>query len=85
MEEHEPFCCADRPTGRLAIADQYGQPCSRLRTLVYGGPVAEPADAECVLRKTTGIHGFYGASSLERLPVERALTDQTRAFTSITF
>jgi predicted TIM-barrel enzyme len=48
-------------------------------------PVAEPADAECVLRKTTGIHGFYGASSLERLPVERALTDQTRAFTSITF
>jgi hypothetical protein len=35
--------------------------------------------------QTTGIHGFYGASSLERLPVERALTDQTRAFTSITF
>ena len=53
--------------------------------LVHGGPVAEPSDAEYVLRKTTGVHGFYGASSLERLPVERALTDQTRAFTSITF
>ncbi|MER7243418.1 phosphoenolpyruvate hydrolase family protein [Kribbella sp. NPDC000426] len=53
--------------------------------LVHGGPVAEPADAEYVLRKTTGIHGFYGASSLERLPVERALVEQTRAFTSITF
>ncbi|MEU4293772.1 phosphoenolpyruvate hydrolase family protein [Kribbella sp. NPDC026596] len=53
--------------------------------LVHGGPVAEPSDAEYVLRKTTGVHGFYGASSLERLPVERALIDQTRAFTSITF
>ncbi|MFI5695464.1 phosphoenolpyruvate hydrolase family protein [Kribbella sp. NPDC051586] len=53
--------------------------------LVHGGPVAEPANAEYVLRKTTGIHGFYGASSLERLPVERALIEQTQAFTSITF
>ncbi|WP_432889892.1 phosphoenolpyruvate hydrolase family protein [Kribbella sp. CA-245084] len=53
--------------------------------LVHGGPVAEPADAEYVLRKTTGIHGFYGASSLERLPVERALIEQTQAFTAITF
>lgn len=53
--------------------------------LVHGGPVAEPADAEYVLRKTTGVHGFYGASSLERLPVERALIEQTQAFTAITF
>jgi predicted TIM-barrel enzyme len=53
--------------------------------LVHGGPVAEPSDAEYVLRKTTGVHGFYGASSLERLPVERALIEQTRAFTAITF
>jgi predicted TIM-barrel enzyme len=53
--------------------------------LVHGGPVAEPADAEYVLRKAVGVHGFYGASSLERLPVERALTEQTRAFTEITF
>jgi predicted TIM-barrel enzyme len=53
--------------------------------LVHGGPVAEPGDAEYVLRKTTGVHGFYGASSMERLPVERALTEQVRAFTEITF
>jgi predicted TIM-barrel enzyme len=53
--------------------------------LVHGGPVAEPGDAEYVLRKTTGVHGFYGASSMERLPVERALIDQTKAFTAITF
>ncbi|TDO51634.1 phosphoenolpyruvate hydrolase-like protein [Kribbella sp. VKM Ac-2527] len=53
--------------------------------LVHGGPVAEPGDAESVLRKTTGVHGFYGASSMERLPVERALTEQTHAFSEITF
>ncbi|GAB2679865.1 phosphoenolpyruvate hydrolase family protein [Kribbella swartbergensis] len=63
----------------------WSKPCSRHRTLVYGGPVAEPADAECVLRKTTGIHGFYGASSLDASPSNEPFTDQTRAFTSITF
>jgi predicted TIM-barrel enzyme len=53
--------------------------------LVHGGPVAEPADAGYVLRNSTGIHGFYGASSMERLPVERALVEQTRAFTELSF
>ncbi|MEV0797657.1 phosphoenolpyruvate hydrolase family protein [Kribbella sp. NPDC050281] len=53
--------------------------------LAHGGPVAEPGDAEYLLRKSTGVHGFYGASSMERLPVERALTEQVRAFTEITF
>ena len=51
--------------------------------LVHGGPVAQPADAEYVLAHTKHIHGFYGASSMERLPVEIALTDQTRAFKAI--
>ena len=51
--------------------------------LVHGGPVAEPADAEFVLRKTRNCHGFYGASSMERLPVEIALTEQTRRFMQI--
>ena len=51
--------------------------------LVHGGPVAQPADAEYVLAHTRHIHGFYGASSMERLPVEVALTDQTRAFKAI--
>ncbi|HEX3815088.1 MAG TPA: phosphoenolpyruvate hydrolase family protein [Mycobacteriales bacterium] len=53
--------------------------------LVHGGPVAEPADAAYVLNNAEGIHGFYGASSMERLPVERALVEQTRAFTEITY
>jgi predicted TIM-barrel enzyme len=53
--------------------------------LVHGGPVAEPADAEFVLRATRNCHGFYGASSMERLPVETALTQQTRKFKAISF
>jgi predicted TIM-barrel enzyme len=51
--------------------------------LVHGGPVAMPDDAEFVLRNTSRCHGFYGASSMERLPTEVALTDQTRAFKAI--
>ena len=53
--------------------------------LVHGGPVAMPADAEYVLRNTATCHGFYGASSMERLPAELALTEQTRAFKRISF
>jgi predicted TIM-barrel enzyme len=53
--------------------------------LVHGGPVAEPGDAEYVLRNTRHCHGFYGASSMERLPTERAMTDQTKKFKSIAF
>ena len=51
--------------------------------LVHGGPVAEPADAEFILKNTKNCHGFYGASSMERLPVEVALTEQTRKFKRI--
>jgi predicted TIM-barrel enzyme len=51
--------------------------------LVHGGPVAEPADADFVLKNTKHCHGFYGASSMERLPVEVAIRDQTRAFKAI--
>jgi predicted TIM-barrel enzyme len=51
--------------------------------LVHGGPVAEPADAAFVMKNTRNCHGFYGASSMERLPVERALTEQTREFKRI--
>ncbi len=53
--------------------------------LVHGGPVAEPKDAAYVLARAEGLHGFYGASSMERLPVERALIEQTRAFTELTY
>jgi predicted TIM-barrel enzyme len=53
--------------------------------LVHGGPVSEPQDAEYVLKYTKHCHGFYGASSMERLPTERALTEQTRKFKAVTF
>ncbi|ROQ15550.1 putative TIM-barrel enzyme [Rathayibacter sp. PhB93] len=51
--------------------------------LCHGGPIAEPADAEYVLQHTTGIAGFFGASSVERLPTERAIRQQLVDFTSI--
>ncbi len=51
--------------------------------LVHGGPVAEPPDADHIMKNTRHCHGFYGASSMERLPVEVAIRDQTRAFKTI--
>jgi predicted TIM-barrel enzyme len=51
--------------------------------LCHGGPIAEPADAAHVLGSAKHCHGFYGASSMERLPTERALTEQTRAFKNL--
>jgi predicted TIM-barrel enzyme len=51
--------------------------------LVHGGPVATPEDARYVLDNTKHCHGFYGASSMERLPAETALTEQTKAFKAI--
>mgnify|MGYP001801158779 CR=1 FL=1 len=51
--------------------------------LVHGGPVAMPEDAAFVLANTKNCHGFYGASSMERLPTEVALTEQTRKFKQI--
>ena len=52
--------------------------------LCHGGPIAEPEDAAYVLQRTTGVAGFFGASSMERLPAERAITEQTRRFKEIT-
>jgi predicted TIM-barrel enzyme len=53
--------------------------------LVHGGPVAEPGDAEYILRNVSNCHGFYGASSMERLPTEKAMTEQTKRFKAIAF
>lgn len=53
--------------------------------LVHGGPVAMPEDAAFVLKNTENCHGFYGASSMERLPTEVALTEQTKKFKEIDF
>src|SRR5207244_2821600 len=44
--------------------------------LCHGGPIADPDDVQYVLDHTDGIAGFFGASSIERLPVERAITEQ---------
>jgi predicted TIM-barrel enzyme len=51
--------------------------------LCHGGPIAEPDDARYVLERTTGIAGFFGASSMERLPTEVAMTENMRRFKSI--
>jgi len=70
-----------------ALVDSWSEAALKVRrdvlVLVHGGPVAEPADAEVVLKNTKNCHGFYGASSMERLPVEVALTEQTRKFKQI--
>jgi predicted TIM-barrel enzyme len=70
-----------------ALVDAWAEAALAVRSdvivLVHGGPVAEPADAAFVMQNTRSCHGFYGASSLERLPVEIALTEQTRKFKRI--
>ena len=48
--------------------------------LCHGGPLAEPEDAAYVLERTTGIKGFFGASSMERLPTEVAMTENMKRF-----
>ena len=53
--------------------------------LCHGGPISMPDDAEYVLRNTEGVHGFYGASSMERLPTEIAITEQMKKFKAIQF
>ncbi|MBP5858354.1 phosphoenolpyruvate hydrolase family protein [Marivibrio halodurans] len=51
--------------------------------LCHGGPISMPEDAEYILKRCPDCHGFYGASSMERLPTEKALTEQTRKFKTI--
>ena len=51
--------------------------------LCHGGPIAEPADAQYILDHTEGVVGFYGASSMERLPVEPAIENRVREFTQL--
>jgi predicted TIM-barrel enzyme len=56
---------------------------SEILVICHGGPIAEPDDAAYVLAHTRNIAGFYGASSIERLPTERAISDQARRFSSL--
>ena len=70
--------------GRIdAIAQAALDVRSDIIVLCHGGPIAEPADAAFVLGKTRHCHGFYGASSMERLPSEKAITSQTQDFKRI--
>ncbi len=52
--------------------------------LCHGGPISMPNDARYILERTRGCHGFYGASSMERLPAEAAIRDQTASFKNLT-
>jgi predicted TIM-barrel enzyme len=72
--------------GRIdAIAEAALDVRSDIIVLCHGGPIAEPADAALVLSKARHCHGFYGASSMERLPTEKAITKQTQDFKRISF
>ncbi len=51
--------------------------------LCHGGPIAKPDDARFVLERCKGVQGFFGASSMERLPVEEAITNITKTFKDI--
>lgn len=53
--------------------------------LCHGGPISMPEDAEFVLQRTEGVHGFYGASSMERLPIEIAIREQMEKFKAVRF
>ena len=76
---------AQAATRVQAIADAAHRVRKDVLVICHGGPIAEPEDAQYILRKTAGVAGFYGASSMERLPVERALTEQVRRFKGLKF
>ncbi len=71
----------------VALVDAWAAAARTVRedviVLCHGGPIATPDDAAYVLANARGVHGFYGASSIERLPVERAIASQVEAFKGI--
>ena len=73
----------------VPLIDAWAQAARAVRediiVLCHGGPIAMPEDATYVLQNAKNVHGFYGASSMERLPTETAMTAQTRAFKAIAF
>lgn len=66
-----------------AITDTAKSIRSEVLVLCHGGPIAMPQDAQYILDHCQGVDGFYGASSMERLPTERALTDEVRRFSAM--
>jgi predicted TIM-barrel enzyme len=74
----------DEAVGRVqALHDAAAEVNPDVLCLCHGGPIAEPDDAQHVLDNTTGIVGFFGASSMERLPTEIAMTENMRRFKSV--
>jgi predicted TIM-barrel enzyme len=67
-----------------AIAEAARRRRADVIVLCHGGPISSPEDAAFVLARCPDCHGFYGASSMERLPTEVALTEQTRKFKAMT-
>lgn len=67
-----------------AIVDVCKTMRSDVLVLCHGGPISSPADAQYVLSNCVGLDGFYGASSMERLPTERALTAEVAQFAALT-
>ena len=71
----------------VGLIDEITEAGKRVRddiiVLCHGGPIAEPDDARFILDSCKAVDGFYGASSMERLPTERAIREQTERFTQI--
>nr|XP_023923734.1 uncharacterized protein LOC112035133 isoform X2 [Quercus suber] len=63
-----------------AIADAARRINPNVIVLCHGGPISGPSEAEFILKSTKGVHGFYGASSMERLPVEQAITSTVQQY-----
>ncbi len=66
-----------------AIADAGKSVNPDIIVICHGGPIAEPCDAEYVIKRTTGVDGFFGASSIERLATESGIKNQAEAFKNI--
>jgi predicted TIM-barrel enzyme len=66
-----------------AIKDAATEVKKDIIVLCHGGPIAKPEDAKFVLGRVKGLHGFFGASSMERLPVEDAIKGVTAEFKNI--
>ena len=73
----------------VALIDEWSEAARKVRNdvivLCHGGPISSPDDANYVLQHCKHCHGFYGASSMERLPTEVALVEQTKRFKQIRF
>ena len=82
---HTSLTLEECPAKVQALADAARKVRKDVIVLCHGGPISEPKDAEYVLRNTKGVDGFFGASSIERLATEPAITGKTKEFKAISF